>query len=90
MILLGLPALLPKPTGLLEYIMYHILVETTHWTNSNSDCNHVYLFEDKPKGKTGKSIGYIRRGTDEVVFFRNGLTIDFRNRNFVEVKKVKI
>ena len=50
-------------------------------------CNHVYLFEDKPKGKTVKAVGYIRQGSDEVAFFKNGLTMNLKNRTFVEVKK---
>ena len=57
---------------------------------AGSTCNHVYLFEDKPKGKTVKAVGYIRQDSDEVAFFKNGLIMNFKNRTFVEVKKVKI
>ena len=70
--------------------MYHILKETTDWKMADSACNHLYLFEDKPKGKTVKAVGYIRQDSDEVTFFKNGLTMNFKNRTFVEVKKVKI
>ena len=70
--------------------MYHILKETTNWKMAGSACNHLYLFEDKPKGKTVKAVGYIRQDSDEVTFFKNGLTMNFKNRTFVEVKKVKI
>ena len=57
---------------------------------AGSACNHLYLFEDKPKSKTVKAVGYIRQDSDEVTFFKNGLTMNFKNRTFVEVKKVKI
>jgi hypothetical protein len=67
-----------------------MLKEVTSWDVLGTSCNHLYLFEEKPKGKTAKAIGYIRRGTDEVIEFKNGLVIEMRNRNFVEVKKVNV
>lgn len=70
--------------------MYHILKETTDWKMAGSACNHLYFFEDKPKGKTVKAVGYIRQDSDEVTFFKNGLTMNLKNRTFVEVKKVKV
>lgn len=70
--------------------MYHMLKEVTSWNMPNCSCNHLYLFEEKPKGKTAKAIGYIRRGTDEVVEFKNGLVIEMKNRNFIEIKKVNV
>jgi hypothetical protein len=57
---------------------------------ADSACNHLYLFEDKPKSKTVKAVGYIRQDSDEVAFFKNGLIMNFKNRTFVEVKKVKV
>ena len=67
-----------------------MLKEVTVWDMSGGSCNHLYLFEEKPKGRTSKALGYIRRGTDEVIEFKNGLVIEMRNRNFIEIKKVKI
>jgi hypothetical protein len=67
-----------------------MLKEVTAWNMSGGSCNHLYLFEEKPKGRTAKALGYIRSGTDEVVKFKNGLVIEMKNRNFIEVKKVKI
>lgn len=67
-----------------------MLKEVTSWNMPNGSCNHLYLFEEKPKGNTAKAIGYIRRGTDEVIEFKNGLVIEMKNRNFIEVKKVNV
>lgn len=70
--------------------MYHMLKEVTAWDMPGGSCNHLYLFEEKPKGRTAKALGYIRRGTDEVIEFKNGLVIEMRNRNFIEIKKVNV
>ena len=45
----------------------------------------VYIFEQKPKGKIAKAVGYISHLTDEVKWFGIPLDIDLRHRKFVEV-----
>jgi hypothetical protein len=68
--------------------MYTLLKETTIWSDSRMH-NHVYVFEDKPKGRQGKAIGFINHLSDEVKYFNKPLSMDFKDRTFVEVGKLK-
>jgi len=64
---------------------FYIYQETTKWAEGESG-NHIYVFVDKPSGRTAKAIGYVRRGTDKVFRFSSPLTLDLRGRTFEAVK----
>jgi hypothetical protein len=64
---------------------YHIYQETTKWTDG-STANHVYVFSDRPSGRTAKALGYIRQGEQKVFRFKNPLTLDLRGRTFEALK----
>jgi hypothetical protein len=60
---------------------YHIYQETTEWNDSNG-ANHIYVFSDKPSGRTATAIGYIPTGTTKVFKFRTPLKLDLKGRTF--------
>jgi len=62
----------------------YILKETTKWPEGMKSSG-VYIFEQKPKGKIAKAVGYISHLSDEVKWFSIPLDIDLRHRRFVEV-----
>ena len=63
---------------------FHIYQETTDW---GDQCpNHVYIFTEKPTGRTAKAIGYVRAGTKTVERWKKPYTIDLRGRTFQEAQ----
>ena len=62
-----------------------VMQETTEWTDSNG-ANHIYIFEKKPEGRTGKAVAYIPAGSTKVHKFRTPLTLDLKGRTFEEIK----
>ena len=64
--------------------MAFLFKEITNWDFAHN-INHVYIFEDKPGKRSGKAIGYIKKGTEVPFWFRKPLDIDFKNRNFIRV-----
>ena len=64
--------------------MTYLYKEITQWDTPTAP-NHVYIFEDKPGKRSGKAIGYIKKGTEVPFWFRKPLDIDFKNRNFIRV-----
>lgn len=64
---------------------HYIYEETTDWGDEIAS-NHVYIFTDKPTGRTAKAIGYVKVGTKEVFRWKNPYTLDLRGRTFKELK----
>jgi hypothetical protein len=62
----------------------HIYIETTVWTDG-SDANHIYIFADRPSGRTAKAVAYVPAGTDQVKRLRTPLTLDLKGRTFKEL-----
>ena len=68
--------------------MYTLLRETTKWADGNTS-NFVYAFDGKPSKRLGNAVGYINHLSDEFRKFSKPLTIDMKNRTFVEVSNLK-
>ena len=64
---------------------YHIYQETTDWDMDVP--NHIYIFKEKPTGRTAKSIGYVRAGTDQVQKFKTPMVLDLKGRTFVALDR---
>jgi hypothetical protein len=62
----------------------HIYEETTQWTDS-AGANHVYIFNDKPSGRTATALGYVPVGSTKVQKFRTPLKLDLKGRTFKEL-----
>ena len=62
----------------------HIYLETTEWTDS-SGANHIYVFTDRPSGRTAKIVAYVPAGKDRVQKLRTPMTIDLKGRTFKEL-----
>jgi hypothetical protein len=62
---------------------YHLLKEVTDYGDNIK--GGIYIFDTKPKGRTMQVIGYIGPKTDEVKWFTNGLKIDTKGRQFVQI-----
>ena len=62
----------------------YIYQETTVWTDSQG-ANHVYIFAEKPSGRSATAIGYVPVGTSKVHKFRTPLKLDLKGRTFVEL-----
>ena len=60
---------------------FHIYTETTKWPEGEGG-NHVYVFLDKPTGRTAKAMGYVPLGKTKVFRFKEPLTLDLRGRTF--------
>lgn len=64
---------------------HYIYTETTKWPRGEEGSNHVYVFLDKPTGRTVKAMGYIPVGKTEVFRFKQPLTLDLKGRTFEEL-----
>lgn len=64
---------------------YHIYQETTNWVGDFP--NHVYIFKEKPTGRTAKAIGYVRAGTTQVEMFSKPMVFDLKDRAFKELDR---
>ena len=64
---------------------YHIYQETTEW--SMDVPNHVYIFKDRPVGRSAKAIGYVQAGTTRVQKFRKPMVLDLKDRSFKELDR---
>ena len=64
---------------------YHIYQETTEW--SMAVPNHIYIFKDKPVGRSAKAVGYVQQGTSKVQKFKQPMVLDLKGRSFVAVDK---
>lgn len=62
---------------------YHLIKEVTDYGDSIP--GGVYIFEKKPTGRVIQAKGFISHITDEVKWFKNGLKIDTKGRQFVKV-----
>jgi hypothetical protein len=63
---------------------HYIYQETTEW---NEKCpNNIYIFKDKPAGRTATCLGYVKAGTKEVIRLRTPLSFDLKGRTFEELK----
>jgi len=62
---------------------YHIYQETTEW--SMDVPNHIYIFKDKPVGRSAKAVAYIQQGTSRVQKFKVPMVLDLKGRSFVAV-----
>ena len=58
--------------------------ETTEWTDSNG-ANHVYIFNERPAGRSATAIAYIPRSQTQVHKFRTPLKLDLKDRKFEEI-----
>lgn len=63
---------------------YFVYEETTDW-GDNASANHVYIFTDKPSGRTAKAVGYVKVGSKTVERWKTPYTIDLRGRTFKEL-----
>ena len=64
---------------------YHIYQETTEW--SMDVPNHIYIFKDKPVGRSAKAVGYVRAGTTLVQKFKQPMVLDLKGRSFEVVDR---
>ena len=60
-----------------------IMLETTVWTDGGA--NHVYVFKDKPTGRSAKAVAYVPAGTKALKRFKKPLVLDLKGRTFVEL-----
>ena len=63
-----------------------VMQETTAWSEGFTACNHIYVFDKTPEGRTGKAIAYIPAGGTKVQKFKKPYTLDLRGRTFEEIK----
>jgi hypothetical protein len=61
-----------------------IYQETTEWTDSNG-ANHVYIFNERPTGRSATAIAYIPAGQTKVHKFKTPLKLDLKGRKFEEI-----
>ena len=64
--------------------MHYIYQETTQWADSTG-ANHVYVFTERPTGRTATAIAYVPAGTDKVRRLRTPLKLDLKGRNFAKL-----
>jgi hypothetical protein len=60
-----------------------IMLETTEWADGGA--NHVYVFADKPTGRSARAIAYVPAGSKVLQRFKKPLDLDLRGRTFVEL-----
>lgn len=60
---------------------HHVYEETTQWSDS-SGANHVYIFDDKPSGRSATAVAYVPVGSTKVHKFRTPLKLDLKGRTF--------
>ena len=60
-----------------------IMLETTVWEGGGA--NHVYVFADKPAGRSARVIAYVPAGSKVLQRFKKPLDLDLRGRTFVEL-----
>jgi len=60
-----------------------IMQETTKWENGGA--NHVYIFKEKPSGRSARAIAYVPAGSKVVQRFKKPLDLDLKGRTFVEL-----
>lgn len=58
--------------------------ETTEWTGPERP-NHVYVFTERPAGRTATAIAYVPIGTKTVKKFSKPMVLDLKGRTFVEL-----
>ena len=61
---------------------FYIAQETTDWSDG-SDSNHIYVFAEKPSGRSAPCIAYVEKGTDTVIKFKKPIALDLKGRTFV-------
>ena len=59
------------------------MLETTVWEGGGA--NHVYVFADKPAGRSARAIAYVPAGSKVLQRFKKPLDLDLRGRTFVEL-----
>jgi hypothetical protein len=64
--------------------MHYIYQETTQW-NDSMGANHVYVFTERPAGRTATITAYVPAGKTQVVRLRTPLKLDLKGRNFVKL-----
>ena len=60
-----------------------IMLETT--VLEGGGANHVYVFADKPAGRSARAIAYVPAGSKVLQRFKKPLDLDLRGRTFVEL-----
>jgi hypothetical protein len=60
---------------------HHIYQETTTWADS-MDANHIYVFNERPTGRTATAIAYVPAGSDKVHKLKTPLKLDLKGRTF--------
>jgi hypothetical protein len=60
---------------------HYIYLETTVWDEPDQP-NHVYIFTEKPTGRSVKCMGYVRAGTKTVQMFKKPMDLDLKGRTF--------
>lgn len=63
-----------------------VMQETTAWSEGYETCNHIYIFDKTPEGRTGKAVAYIPYGSTKVHKFKKPYTLDLKGRTFEEIK----
>jgi hypothetical protein len=60
---------------------HYIYKEVTQWADS-MDANHIYVFTERPTGRTATAIAYVPAGSNEVRRLRTPLKLDLKDRKF--------
>jgi len=61
-----------------------IMLETTEWADGQG-ANHVYVFADKPSGRSARAIAYVPAGSKVLQKFKKPMDLDLKGRTFVEL-----
>lgn len=61
----------------------YIYQETTQWAEPTA--NHIYIFTERPTGRTAKCYAYLPAGKDRVQKFKKPYTLDLKGRTFEEL-----
>ena len=67
----------------MTFKLIKIMQETTEWENGGA--NHVYIFKEKPSGRSARAIAYVPAGSKVVQRFKKPLDLDLKGRTFVEL-----
>jgi hypothetical protein len=64
---------------------HKVLLETTEW-DMDFQPNHTYIVEG---GRSGRALGYVKKGTEAVIWFSKPMPFDRKHRTFKELKGAK-